>query len=947
MVLQYKVEASKHASVDSNTLNILDKQDYDASSFACVKSGKYWADLWAESKKYYQVKTGDISREDYKAYREAVKRHSVFVNRNYSNLLAASIGHQADKTASMGYGGEFGGPSVGGAIALEHHLLEKIGSGTAVMLHNIPGIGEKAGDFYETAKFGTEMATNVASKMADMNYLTGGLISNSRASELTQEELRQESEKLEQVNEESMLGRLADSVAESLNIKEFLEQVNEKQIESERISAQAMEDITKFMEEHRAIILALTAGAGVAMLLKNTNFLRALSGSLKGKAHLSAANARAMLSGASEVLKTSTLLRSPVFAKAAAGVAGVGMFAFSGEAEAASGRRSIWSESEARLSGEGLLTFNGSEVKKEAFKTYRIDMVKDLIVDAIRNNDNAKINKYNLAGINDVDNVTSAQLDAIDWGKVIGDIKLRVSLSREQQQKIVDNNRILREFFKANKGVPITTDTVEAVLRGDYDVGKLRGIASGGGDEVVVPPKPVVVIEPLTIEIKAPKLLAEELNLSKQEASLLAPDPNNLGWTLQYPSPEKWRALDDDALKKTVETHLVKYVYYGDEELRSLTQREKLNKFMSRKWSPIAGQDLVDQEEEDQVDPSDIQKVQQAVKRYAEMSGINIRYYDGSAEDYIKETQREIMTKKTKYNDALTYLNVNQGLHPTQEKAIKNVFPHLADGGPVPKYFLDQVKYLYPSTIESFGKKYETLALFIRFLVNPRDNGALKGFSAKGYNVEGSRDGSGSPVLAYTPASSWNTTYPNAQPTALRFYDHGNKMQIPHKDGPLNTPASPLALGLARSFIVAKDASVPVSEQVKSASSAQQLSPREVNTKELQAMKKRFDAVLEARLNDKDDENFLKNNFLRLIYGEDIGVSYPHDTYLILMDFPLNVLNGYDKDSIPAHTNWDDVQKIRKFLNEKFTENDDKQKSVKKLAIEAVREDFQKGFTNA
>jgi len=461
IINQYKIEISSLDNASEEKLAILDQEGYDAGSFACAKSGKYWADLWLESKKFVQAQTGAISQAEYQAYRKSLERHKVFVNRNYSNLLVSAIGYQVDKTASLGYGGQLGGASFEGAIALEHHLLQDIGAGTAATLHNIPGIGEKTGDLYQTAKVGVEIAANAA----NIDFLTGNAISGLHTQEITAEELTQQTKELKQTNEEAMLAEYADDISEQLNIKGFLAQINQAREQSEQVSAAAMADIAEFVQEHRVPILALTAGAGLAVFLKNPLLLREL-----GTKALNSKTFQNLLSKSSSVFAHKF---APV--GAAAGL-GATTMAFSNEAEASS--KSIWSESEVQLGKkltDKLNTFkqNGTDTANtiEAYKTAYINKLKKAIINSP--------GKYGLNPNVDFDRLTDAQINNINWQQAINDTfpnGLELNLTQQQINSIVINNATLRDFFKKND-VPITSETVEAVLSGETNVKKLNKLA--------------------------------------------------------------------------------------------------------------------------------------------------------------------------------------------------------------------------------------------------------------------------------------------------------------------------------------------------------------------------------------------------------------------------------------------------------------------------------------
>ena len=131
------------------------------------------------------------------------------------------------------------------------------------------------------------------------------------------------------------------------------------------------------------------------------------------------------------------------------------------------GGKSIWQESARQLSFRFDEQFKNSE---EALRTYNIDKMKDVIVDAIKGGDKNLIEKYGLIGIDNSDKITVNQLKNIKWDNVFNDAfegkGLTGDLSEQQMESIVKNNAALNEFFTQNPNASRTIENYENILKG-------------------------------------------------------------------------------------------------------------------------------------------------------------------------------------------------------------------------------------------------------------------------------------------------------------------------------------------------------------------------------------------------------------------------------------------------------------------------------------------------
>lgn len=174
LIKQYKLET---ASADPEKIKALDQAGYDASSFACKKTGKLWRDM---------------------AIRD--KNHSKFMSKNRGNLMAAYIGYQADRLASLGFQagglGELGSSlgmdqiNFGGGIALEHIALENIQNAVHMIPDNV------VTDAYGAAKGVVAGASHIMSSDTVLKAAGGILSSEAMAASPVKEGLKADSKEL-------------------------------------------------------------------------------------------------------------------------------------------------------------------------------------------------------------------------------------------------------------------------------------------------------------------------------------------------------------------------------------------------------------------------------------------------------------------------------------------------------------------------------------------------------------------------------------------------------------------------------------------------------------------------------------------------------------------------------------------------------------------------------
>jgi hypothetical protein len=231
------------------------------------------------------------------------------------------------------------------------------------------------------------------------------------------------------------------------------------------------------------------------------------------------------------------------------------------------GGKSIWQESEKQLTArfKEFEALGGEDVKTaEALKTYNIDRVKDAIVNAIQNNDEKIIEKYNLSGINP-DKITAEQLQAINWDNVFKDVfsenELTAGLESGQIESIVGNNAALRQFFSEHPNAPRTIENYEAILKGRGVTGELSAELPTEPESIKVPPE--------YFDGSKKMLYEEQLDeLSKKYPAKEISFPNVQNWLEDKAKidVEKSSWLNENFLKNTTVEQALDSNFIGDRD---------------------------------------------------------------------------------------------------------------------------------------------------------------------------------------------------------------------------------------------------------------------------------------------------------------------------------------------------------------------------------------------
>ena len=174
---------------------------------------------------------------------------------------------------------------------------------------------------------------------------------------------------------------------------------------------------------------------------------------------------------------------------------------------------SIWTVAEKYLKGNKVfqqLSESSDKDTIEALQTYNIDRVKDIIV--------ANPEEYGLLKGVDVDKLTAEQLKNINWEKAFAntfleDEGLMAGLSEKQVENIVENNKTLREFFKAHPDAPRSSDNYEAVLKG----GGVSGKGEVVKESVVAEEVPKRAYNKISIDQVVEKIVTKECGLNQNE----------------------------------------------------------------------------------------------------------------------------------------------------------------------------------------------------------------------------------------------------------------------------------------------------------------------------------------------------------------------------------------------------------------------------------------------
>ena len=254
VVGQYKIEMGGLGKVDKRKLDILNQEGYDASEYACRLSGNWIRDLktwWKE---------GSAADEKYKEFRK----------KNLGNLFAGYLGYQTDRILSLGFN-QFGA-DFGGAIALEHHLLEHIGAGTTAMLNKVPGIGEKPGDFYSIAK----AATETAGKVMSVDFITGGVLQGPVKFKSDEKTEREEEKAINPKTAGEINNKVFSQVMENVKASSIVAEINQAREKNEKMTEEMMHDATEFIQNHKVPLVIMAAAGGIMAIKNNPALIKAI-----------------------------------------------------------------------------------------------------------------------------------------------------------------------------------------------------------------------------------------------------------------------------------------------------------------------------------------------------------------------------------------------------------------------------------------------------------------------------------------------------------------------------------------------------------------------------------------------------------------------------------------------------------------------------------------------
>jgi hypothetical protein len=244
LVDRYKMESRSVEHLGQEKLAALQKAGYQVDSYACKKTGNWLKDFFIKDEK-----------------------HAAFVNRNSGNIIFDYVGYQADRLASLG---SHQGVEFGGAISLEHHLLEQIGGATTAAVSGLPMIGQEMNDFYSTAKAMTDTAT----KTMSFDFLTGQQLGKPQAADRA---AAPEASQIEALKNGLGEAELVKNISAAINGEAMVKQINAAREQNAQMSEMMVKEVGKFVQEQRLPLLAMAlAGGGIMTLIKNPNVLKNL-----------------------------------------------------------------------------------------------------------------------------------------------------------------------------------------------------------------------------------------------------------------------------------------------------------------------------------------------------------------------------------------------------------------------------------------------------------------------------------------------------------------------------------------------------------------------------------------------------------------------------------------------------------------------------------------------
>lgn len=244
LVDRYKMESRSVEHLGQEKLAALQKAGYQVDSYACKKTGNWLKDFFIKDEK-----------------------HAAFVNRNSGNIIFDYVGYQADRLASLG---SHQGVEFGGAISLEHHLLEQVGGATTAAVSGLPMIGQEMNDFYSTAKAMTDTAT----KTMSFDFLTGQQLGKPQTAERGG---APEASQVEALKNGLGEVELVKNLSAAINGEAMVKQINAAREQNAQMSEMMVKEVGKFVQEQRLPLLAMAlAGGGIMTLIKNPNVLKNL-----------------------------------------------------------------------------------------------------------------------------------------------------------------------------------------------------------------------------------------------------------------------------------------------------------------------------------------------------------------------------------------------------------------------------------------------------------------------------------------------------------------------------------------------------------------------------------------------------------------------------------------------------------------------------------------------
>lgn len=240
LVGRYKMESRSVATLGEDKLTALKEAGYNPSSYASKKTGDWLKDFFIKDEK-----------------------HAAFVNRNSGNIIFDYLGYQADRFASLG---SHQGVEFGGAIALEHYMLENVSGVTTALLNEMPGVGGVMGDMYSAAK----AATMTAGKVMSFDFLTGEPLGKPHAIDKS---VAPGASQLEALKSQIGQAELFKNLNTAINGEAIVEQINKARESNDQMSEMMVKEVGSFLQAQIPGLTAALAGGAAIMILKNPALL--------------------------------------------------------------------------------------------------------------------------------------------------------------------------------------------------------------------------------------------------------------------------------------------------------------------------------------------------------------------------------------------------------------------------------------------------------------------------------------------------------------------------------------------------------------------------------------------------------------------------------------------------------------------------------------------------